>query len=108
MIFRYKRKTYNPTTTQNKMDAYHGYSSPSNYNPPEFFYRNGKTPQTIRIENADGSIHLAHVNSTNGEALSERHLKEIKNQAKTQMKKELAREGMLERLEKRKALKNKL
>ena len=90
------------------MDAYHGISSVENYTAPEFFFKNGKTPQTMKIKNADGTVSLAYVNTTNGTAIGEHQLKTIKNQAKNHLKKEARREGMLERLEKRKAEKNKL
>ena len=90
------------------MDAYHGTSTQGTYTAPEFFFKNGKTPQTLKIENADGTVDIAYVNSSNGIAIGEHQLKRIKNQAKNQLKKEAAREGMLERLEKRKAEKNKL
>ena len=68
---------------------------------PTFYYKNGKKPTTMRL---DDGIELV-VNATNGAKFTEKQLKEIANSGKAIMKKDNLKDKMLERLEKRKAQK---
>lgn len=82
------------------MDAYHGSNATGEC--PEFFYKNGKKPQTVSYPNPDGTTTTMYINSSNGGKFTKGHIKELENQSKQKSKMDDLREAMLLRLEKRK------
>jgi hypothetical protein len=67
---------------------------------PEHFYKNGKKPQTMMV---DGVLMVC--NSTTGENFSKRDMNRLVQNTKLINKKDALKEGMLKRLEERKAKK---
>jgi len=71
-----------------------------NTDMPSHFYKNGKKPQTIIVDGIE-----VICNSTNGQNFTRLNLKELERSATKVLSKDKQREGMLKRLEERKAKK---